>query len=260
MSKRRVILAVMAVVVIAGVATTFAQRVPQRRESSSNSQSYSGNVRYDGRFVFVRMSYNDGNFRGGARWAHDWPMGETHFLKLLTAITNMSSHTDASSIMSFSDPELFKFPIAYLVEPGYWYMSDTDVTTLRDYLLKGGFLIVDDFPNQQGRGWPNFDLQMSRVFPEGKWIQLDSRHPIFHSFFELDDIDNIPTAYSLGGRPEFWALFEDNDPTKRMYAIANYQNDLSEFWEFSEEGRYLVQDSNTAYKFGINEFIYGITH
>ena len=61
-------------------------------------------------------------------------------------------------------------------------------------------------------------------------------------------------------KPRFMALFEDNDPKKRMLCIANYQNDLSEFWEFSEEGRYLVQDSNEAYKVGVNQFIYGITH
>ena len=265
MLKHRVIPVALVLVALAGVATTFAQRVPQRRESSSSSQSYSGNVRYDGKFVFVRMSYPwsggfGGRSGGGAPWAHDWPIGEEHFLKLLTSITNMSSHTDASSIMSFSDPEMFKFPILYMVEPGYWYMSDTDVTALRSYLQKGGFLIVDDFPYQNGRAWAQFDQQMSRVFPEGQWIELDATHPIFHSFFELDDISNIPTAYNLGDHPIFMALFEDNDPKKRMLAIANYQNDVSEFWEFSEQGRYLVQDSNTAYKFGINEFIYGITH
>jgi len=90
--------------------------------------------------------------------------------------------------------------------------------------------------------------------------QLDNTHPIFHSFFELNDITSIPTAYNLGSGPQFWALFEDNDPKKRMLCIANYMNDLSEFWEFSEEGRYIVSDSNLAYKFGVNEFIYGLTH
>ena len=99
-----------------------------------------------------------------------------------------------------------------------------------------------------------------RVFPEGKWIQLDNTHPIFHSFFEINDINNIPTAYNLGSGPQFWALFEDNDPKKRMLCVANYMNDISEFWEFSESGRYIVQESNLAYKFGVNEFVYGLTH
>jgi hypothetical protein len=245
---------------VAGTATTFAQRPGSYRPPQ---QSYTGNVRYDGRFVFVRMSYAWNGGRG-APWAHDYPTGEEHFLKILTSISNVDAHVDASSIMHFSDPELFKFPVAYLIEPGYWYMSESDVTNLRAYLLKGGFMIVDDFPfRTQGRidTWGNFEEQMSRVFPEGKWIELtDASHPIFHSFFEVNSLDIVPMAYNLGDKPRFMALFEDNDPKKRMLCIANYQNDLSEFWEFSEEGRYLVQDSNEAYKVGVNQFIYGITH
>ena len=257
MSRSRLLVAVLVLVVGAGAATLFAQRATQRRESSS--QSYTGNVRYDGRFVFVRMSYPATNFGRNQPppWAHDYYQGEYHFLKIMQAVTNVPVHIDESSIMSFGDKELFKFPVAYLVEPGFWYLSPDEVTNLRDYLLKGGFLIVDDFPQ---RGWGQFELQMSRVFPEGKWIQLDNTHPIFHSFFELNDITSIPTAYNLGTGPQFWALFEDNDPKKRMLCIANYMNDLSEFWEFSEEGRYIVSDSNLAYKFGVNEFIYALTH
>ena len=246
---------------VAGTATTLAQRPGSNR--APQQQSYSGNVRYDGKFVFVRMSYAWSGGRG-APWAHDWPVGEEHFLKILTSISNVDAHVDASSIMHFSDPELFKFPVAYLVEPGYWYMSQDDVTNLRAYLLKGGFLIVDDFPFRTGGRidtWGNFEEQMSRVFPEAKWIELlDASHPIFHSFFEVNSLDIVPMAYNLGDKPRFMALFEDNDPKKRMLCIANYQNDLSEFWEFSEEGRYLVQDSNEAYKVGVNQFIYGITH
>lgn len=261
MTKARVIVAAAVLAAMAGAVTTFAQRGGvQRRELSS--QSYSGNVRYDGRFVFVRISYPYSG-RQGAPWAHDYPAGEYHFLKIMQAVTNVSVHIDESSIMSFSDPELFKFPVAYLIEPGYWYMSESDVTNLRAYLQKGGFLIVDDFPQtSMGRidTWGNFDQQMSRVFPEGRWIRLDATHPIFHSFFELNDLSSIPTAYNLGSGPQFWALFEDNDPKKRMLAVANYMNDISEFWEWSETGRFIVQENNLAYKFGVNEFVYGITH
>jgi hypothetical protein len=253
--------AVILAALVAGTATTLAQRPGSYRPPQQ--QSYSGNVRYDGKFVFVRMSYAWNGGRG-APWAHDYPTGEEHFLKILTSISNVDAHVDASSIMHFSDPELFKFPVAYLIEPGYWYMSESDVKNLRAYLLKGGFMIVDDFPYRtQGRidTWGNFEEQMSRAFPEAKWIELtDASHPIFHSFFEVNSLDIVPMAYNLGDKPRFRALFEDNDPTKRMLVIANYQNDLSEFWEFSEEGRYMVADSNEAYKVGVNQFIYGITH
>ena len=233
--------------------SAFAQRGGNYRQYA---QSYSGNVPYDGKFVFVRMSYPYFG-RQQPLWAHDYPVGEQHFLKILTALSNISAHVMETSVMAWSDPDLFKFPVAYMVEPGPWQMENEDVAALRAYLEKGGFLIVDDFPN---RAWANFEFQMSRAFPQGQWIELTPEHPIFHSFFEINSFDTMPPAYDLGGRPMFLALFEDNDPKKRMLAIANFQNDLSEYWEFSETGIYMMQNTNEAYKYGINEFIYGLTH
>ena len=131
---------------------------------------------------------------------------------------------------------------------------------LRAYLQKGGFLIVDDFPSAAQRHLGQLRHADEPRVPRGP---LDpARRDASDLPFVLRDqrLSNIPTAYNLGSGPQFWALFEDNDPKKRMLAIANYMNDISEFWEFSETGRYIVQDSNLAYKFGVNEFIYGITH
>jgi len=224
-----------------------------------SSRGYSANVPYDGKFVFVRMSYPTG-FGGGGRgapWAHDYPVGERHFLRILTAVSNVPAHTEQTSVMAFDDPEMFKFPVLYLVEPGYWRLEDGQANSLRSYLLKGGFLIVDDFPYWS---WPEFEFQMSRVLPEARWIDLDVSHPIFHSFFDIETLDIVPAYPQLGEKPIFRAIFEDNDPSKRMYAVANYQNDLSEFWESSEEGRYIVDETNEAYKVGVNQFMYGITH
>jgi hypothetical protein len=253
----RVVVAAIVLAVIAGAATIWAQRPGGVPRPQPQYQSYSGNVRYDGKFVFIRMSYAFSG-RQRAPWSHDYPDGEHNFMKLFTAIANVTAHVDETSIMSFSDPEMFKFPLIYLCEPGYFAFSDSDVTNLRNYLLKGGFMVVDDFPSW---AWGNFDVQMSRVFPEGHWIELqDASHQIFHSFFEIESLSIVPMAYNLGDKPRFMALFEDNDPHKRMYAIANYQNDISEFWEWSASGRYMVSDNNEAYKVGINQFIYGITH
>jgi hypothetical protein len=101
---------------------------------------------------------------------------------------------------------------------------------------------------------------MSRVYPEAHWQDLDITHPIFHCFFEIETLD-LPVVYSqLGGRPIFRALFEQNNPQKRMQVMVNFQNDISEYWEFSERSWKPVSESNEAFKFGINEFIYGITH
>jgi hypothetical protein len=249
---------VLAAMAAAATATLDAQRGGYRAPST---QSYTGNVRYDGRFVFVRMSYPWFG-RGEATWAHDYPTGEYNFMNIFTTISNVSGHLNASSIMSFDDEEMFKFPVIYMVEPGCWTMTDPQVTALRAYLQKGGFLVVDDFPRST-RGcaaytWGHFEVEMARAFPEGRWIELDGSHPIFDSFFRIDPT-TVPMPYlGLGDKPEYWALFEDNDPKKRMLVIANYQNDLSEYWEWSASDRFIVADSNEAYKVAINQFVFGL--
>lgn len=248
--------ALVAVLVMLSATTAFAQRGGGGGFGGFRGRGYVPNVPYDGKFVFVRMAYA-GAGRGGDSWSHDYPVGEANLLNILTSVSHVPAHTEGSSVMSFDDPEMFKFPVIYLVEPGYWWMSDQQVVQLRDYLLKGGFLVVDDFPSW---AWSQFDQQMSRAFPAGQWIDLDVSHPIFHSFFEIATLDIVPAYPQLGPKPIFRALFEDNDATKRMYAIANYQNDLSEFWEFSGTGRYVVAESNEAYKVGVNQFMYGLTH
>lgn len=243
-------LALVVALVVAAGATALAQRGGYRAAST-----YSGNVPYDGRFVFVRMSYPWGQ-RQQPAWAHDYPAGEYNLLKIMQSITNIPLHIDSSSIMSYSDPEIFKNPVIYQCEPGYWGMTDDEVRALRAYLLKGGFLILDDFPDW---AWQNVDLQLSRVFPDLHWVDLTPKHPIFHSFFEIDSFDIIPQYY-MRGRPVFRGLFEGNNADRRMYVMANYNTDISEYWEHSAEGFKPVADNNEAFKLGINEFVYGITH
>jgi len=243
------------VIVVALVLLVGATALAQRGGYRGGFTAYGGNVPYDGRFVFVRMSY-PWQQRQAPYWSHDYPDGEENFLKILQSITNMPLHVNESSIMAFSDPEIFKFPLLYLVEPGYLWLSDAEVVSLRAYLQKGGFLILDDFPDW---AWGNTELHFSRVFPDLKWIDLDVKHPIFHSFFEINSFDIIPQYY-MRGRPIFRALFEGNDPTKRMMVMANYNTDLSEYWEHSATGIKPVEEDNEAFKIGVNQFIYGITH
>jgi hypothetical protein len=98
-----------------------------------------------------------------------------------------------------------------------------------------------------------------RAFPELRLIEIDAATPIFHSFFGIDSLDIIPQSYDRG-RPAFFGLFEDNDPEKRMMAIVNHNTDVSDFWEFSATGFRPINESNEAYKLGVNYIMYGMTH
>jgi hypothetical protein len=100
---------------------------------------------------------------------------------------------------------------------------------------------------------------MKRVLPDGRFVDLDASHPIFHSFFEINRLDIIPQAY-IAGHPIFRGLYEDNDPHKRLQMIVNYNTDVSQFWEWSGTGLRPIDDTNEAYKLGVNYIIYGLTH
>jgi hypothetical protein len=217
------------------------------------------NQPYDGRLTFVRLRYTMGYYgrRGGEPpWAHDYPTSDTHVMKILNELTLARPRMDGSNVMSLSDPDLHKYPIAYMSEPGFWSMDEDEVKGLRAYLSKGGFIMFDDF---RGRDFDNLQDQMRLVFPLGRWVELDASHPIFHSFFEIDDPHSMTPPYG-GMPPMFFAMFENNDPNGRVMAMANVNNDLGEYWEFSDTGYAPVDLSNEAYKFGVNYFIYAMTH
>ncbi len=213
-------------------------------------------VDYDGRFAFARLRYGGlaGAFsRREPPWAHDYPRADFHFLKILGEITFTRTYVDEGNILTLDDPDLAMFPIAYMSEPGFWTMDEAEMEGLRAYLQKGGFVIFDDFRDNH---MDNLIAQMRRVLPEANWQPLDATHPVFHSFFEIDSLD----VQGYYGPAEWSGIFEDNDPAKRLMAIANYNHDLGEMWEYSDTGLVPVDISNEAYKFGVNYVVYAMTH
>ena len=230
--------------------------------SSREAQNHeSTNIGYDGRLAFVRVRYAAGFSGFGRRgrgsrelpWAHDYPTADIHMMKIVKDLTGVDPHVDGSNVYSLDDPELLDHPIAYMSEPGLWTVNDEEAKGLRTYLLKGGFIIFDDF---RGRDWWNLEEQMKRVLPESRFVQLDPTHPIFNTFFEITNLDFLQ---SYNGLPTYWGIFEANDPGRRLLAIANRDNDLGEYWEYSDTGTDPVDFSNEAFKFGVNYFIYGLT-
>lgn len=221
---------------------------------------------YDGRLIFARLKFTTapGGFyyMGLPAWAHGYPRGENNLMRIVNEISMLKPHLDASNVLALDDPELCKFPIAYMAEPDYWTMNDHEADALRAYLAKGGFIIFDDFRDDfrnRNAGWANFLTQIQRLIPNARLIDLQPSHPIFHSFFEINSFTIIPQAYDRGPAV-LRGLFVDNDPTKRMLAMVNFNTDVSDFWEFSGSGFRLVADDNEAYKLGVNYLVYALTH
>jgi hypothetical protein len=222
------------------------------------------NVPYDGRFTFARIRYDPpgsglSSFDGfGGReppWAHDYDRGERHFTRILAELTTLAPRTAESNIFTLDDPELFKFPVAYLCEPGFWGPNEKEMEGLRNYLKKGGFLIVDDFVSNQ---WYNFETQILKVLPDARLVPLTPAHPVFDSFYRIESLE-YEHPYYRGFQSQFVGIFEDNDPAKRLMVIINYNNDIGEYWEFSDTGYFPIDLSNTAYKLGVNYVVYALT-
>ncbi len=220
---------------------------------------------YDGRYQFVRIRYEPrgrggfGGFGRGGRepmWAHDYPRADRNFLKIIEETTHLRTRPDGMSVLTADDPRLFLHPVAYIVEVGAWDPSDAEAEAMGAYLIKGGFIIVDDF---RGRfALENLAYQIDRMLPGSRLMPLPPDHRIFDSFFRIIPDQVIPP---YGNEPPVWlAVYEDNDPSRRIQMVVNYNNDIGDYWEFSDYGYYPIDLSNEAYKLGVNYVVYAYTN
>jgi hypothetical protein len=230
------------------------------------------NTEYTGHFTFVRLMYRTSPRRAyrNPGWAHDYPVAERNFGKILDELTSMTPWLGGSNVMAMDDPELFKYPVAYLSEPGDWELSPVEAETLRAYLLKGGFMILDDL---RGFQWDNTVRMIQYMLPDHRITEIPLEHAIFDSFFHLEE-ENIrmPHPYGGGGGrrgggdgggalASYWGVFEDNDPVNgRLMMIVNRDNDIGDYMEWSDRGFVPIALSNEAYKLGVNYVVYAFTH
>jgi len=234
---------------------------------------FHGNVPYDGRFTFARIRYRGYEHwagREGPGWAHDYPDADENFVKILRDVTAIKPFIESgpmvgSVLVALDDPLLFKYPVSYMSEPGGWNPNDKELAGFRSYVLKGGFMIFDDF-REGWRGeydWSHLQELTAKALPGFKWIQLTGNEPIFDSFFKIDMQKAVvyPSTSAYGTRPPtYWGIFEDNDPKKRLMLIANVDDDIGESWQWSGAGFVPVAQANEIYKLGINYVIYALTH
>jgi Domain of unknown function (DUF4159) len=218
-----------------------------------------------GKFIMARVRFDVsmfGNFwshlgDGGYPWSHDWPGAGRHLNKIISELSKLDINLDVNEpIYGFTDPDLLKYPMAYLCEVGFMNLTDQELQAMREYCLRGGFILVDDF--RQPREWYNFESQVKRAFPELPLKKLDISHPVFNCFFSIKTLD-VPAPYSNFGamKPEFWGIEDDKG---RLMMVINFNNDVSDYWQWSDDPFAPIEQTNEAYKFGVNYVMYALTH
>jgi len=207
-------------------------------------------------FTYARIRYHmteDAIFVREVPWHHDYPFGDEAFPTFLKEVTRIHTQSNAYQIVDIDSPDLFKYPFAYLCEPGYLDLNKKDAGNLREYLDRGGFVMVDDF--RGSRHLENLVRQMKKVYPNRDIIPLDVSHPIFNSFYMIESLDMKPP---YGNMPvQFLGLQDDHG---RLQMVIDYNNDLSEFWEWLDRRELPLHDAALPLKFGVNYVMYAMTH
>ena len=210
-------------------------------------------------FKFVRIRWTDNGVRFGygfstnaPLWAHDYPTAEKNLYTAIKALTTIKV-SENYEVLTFDDEEIFKYPFIYACEIGYLTLSEAEIKNLREYLLRGGFLMVDDF--RLPWEWENWRREIRKVlpYPDYPMREIHIDHPIFHCFFDLRNI-HTPVPYLPDAPPRYFAIFDKNG---RMLVLINFNNDVGDGWEWPEEDKVF---SAEAFKLGINYLIYSLTH
>jgi len=241
-------------------------------------------------FYFTRLVYTENGWRrrrtmmkpgfeypcpefGGGRffppqgwgWATDFPGADCKFMGGVHRLTGVRVHPNPN-VMAILDPNLFQFPFAYMVEVGGMLLSDEEAARLREYLLRGGYLFVDDFWG----GWQkaNFEDQMRKVFPDRELEVLPLSHPVFHTFYDLDAVMQIPNVGNGCYGGPTWQEPDDREPkiygihddAGRLMVVVTYNSDLGDAWEYMDLPCYPEMFSGYAYRAGVNFMIYALSH
>lgn len=234
--------------------------------SSAQYAAPAGQSRFE--FQFIRLAYtaHPDFTRGFGRWESwmtDAPPADIHFLQGVRRLTRINAGEEGKGLRPIDDA-LFDYPFIYAVEVGHWYLTDADAQHLREYLLRGGFLMVDDFHGTIE--WATFMESMQRVFPDRQVVELADTDEVFHVLYDLDLRVQIPNVWNaMNGRtyekdgytPHWRGIYDDDG---RLMVAINFNMDLGDGWEHADNPLYPQRYTVLAYRFGINYLLYSMTH
>jgi hypothetical protein len=223
-------------------------------------------------FTFVRIRYdnagggldNDWGWGRWSSWSIDYPDADFNFLRGVTRLTNI--HTNSSpAVLRLDDDRIFEYPFIYMLEMGRNggpKFNEKEISNLREYLLRGGFLFIDDFWGTLE--WDIFYRAFAKVFPDRPVVDLTKDHQIFHCFYDLDGPQMIPAIGNPNNIPEQdvdsaynRALLDDDG---RVIVLINWNSDIGDGWEHTYHPAYPTKYANLAYQLGINYLVYAMTH
>jgi hypothetical protein len=225
----------------------------------------------DARFGNSRRGY--GRFgplnwlEGGTSWTQDYPRADRHFAKALRRLTRIH----ARSVEQPSNPndvdDFFNWPWMVAGEMGDWNLTDQQAQTLREYLLRGGFLYMDDFWNDDE--WARFMESMRKVFPDRQIVEIEDKDPSNHMVYDLSERYQVLGMWSFRGGgggmwqraagtiPHWRGIYDDHN---RLMVAMTFNQDVGDSWEFADDPSYPEKLSRLGIRLGVNYVVYSMTH
>jgi Domain of unknown function (DUF4159) len=230
----------------------------EKAEFSWSRLSYASSSRgYGGGFG----GYGYGFGRGS--WSRDYPKADRQFLIALKRLTRIQGRS-TEQVVNLDSDDIYNYPWIYAVQVQTWSFTDEEAKRLREYLLKGGFLMVDDFHGSVD--WENFMNGMRQVFPDRAVEDLENKDEIFHVLYDLDDRFQVPgeqyirtgRTYEKDGYVPKWRAIRD-DKGRIIVAIC-FNMHLGDAWEWADDPDYPETFASMAFREGLNYIVYGMTH
>jgi len=230
-----------------------------------------------GEFVFARLMYPNGGpmdgyyprFQGDWReglslWTQDYPRADRHFLEAVRRLTRISTRSVEQPV-NLDDHEEYELPFLYAVQVGEWALTEQEGREMREYLLRGGFFMADDFHGNAE--YAEFVRRIHFVFPDRQIVEIPDGDPILHSVYDLTDRVQIPGEAHLregckncdeGGRGAHWqAIYDDKG---RIMVVISFNEDLGDAWEWADAPHYPEKSASVAMRIGVNDIVYAMTH
>jgi len=231
-------------------------------------------------FIFARLMYPQhpyarfgrprrygGGFdwrEGGTSWTQDYPRADRHFAQALRRLTRLNVRSVEQPVNLDDGDDAFNYPWMAAGEMGDWKLTDAQADSLREYLLRGGFLYLDDWWGTEE--WNRFNESMKRVFPDRPIVEIDNDDAIFHLLYDLNDRYQVPGQWALGrgstyrndgAQPHWRGIYDD---TGRIMVAMTFNSDVGDSWEWADDPSYPEKYSALGIRIGVNYVIYSMTH
>jgi hypothetical protein len=204
---------------------------------------------------------------GNTNWTIDYPRSDRHLAAAIRRLTRIQARSVEQPINLDEDDDVFNYPWLYAVEVGHWQLTDSQIVKFREFLLRGGFFMCDDF--HAINEWDIFIYTMNKVFPDRQIVDIPDKEAIFHTVFDLDDRYQVPgmqyvTSHKvyekdiLTGSPAHWrGIYDDKG---RLMVVICHNMDLGDSWENADDPEYPQTFSALGIRIGVNYLVYSMTH